>query len=189
MPQPVTSSLRGHLLLSAPHVRGDLFENTTIFLCSHDTEGAVGIIVNRPLETITFLELLNQFHIKTPAPMEHQPVFFGGPVEINRGFILHPTSTMLESSIAVNTDIALTANLNFFRENAAASNPKEVLVALGYAGWQSGQLETELKNGHWLTIPATKELLFEKSPAEKWPIAYKTLGINPAFFSHKTGTA
>ena len=186
---PTTNSLKGHLLLARPQMHDDIFSRSIIFICSHDADGAVGIIVNRPLESITFLELLNQFHIKSPPHFHDRPIFFGGPVDVNRGFILHPVAQMLESSVAVSDDIALTASLNFFRELLGDAENQRLIVALGYAGWGGGQLEKELKRGTWVHVKATPKILFDTPHEQKWQEAYKILGIDPFYLSPRTGSA
>lgn len=182
-------SLKGHILLAMPNMEDEVFGRAAIFICSHNKEGAVGIIVNRPLESVTFLELLTQFHIKSPQKFKNRPVFFGGPVDVNRGFILHSTDQMLESSIEINSDIALTVNLNFFRELLTEDLSKDLLVSLGYAGWGEGQLEQEIRSGNWLHVSATKEMLFADAHEEKWQKAFDELGVDPAYLAPRTGNA
>ena len=187
--KPTKSTLKGYLLIATPTVSDAVFGESLVYICTHDTDGAVGLIINRPLESVTFLELLTQFNMKSPDNLKDNPIFFGGPVDVNRGFILHPAAHMIESSIAINDEIALTANLSFFKEVVSYAAPNDILVTLGYAGWEAGQLEEELKQGQWLCIKPTPAILFGDDHDHKWRHAYESLGMNPAYIHPKTGQA
>jgi putative transcriptional regulator len=184
-------SLKGQLLLALPHMRDEIFDKSAILICSHDKEGAVGIIINRPLESVTFLELMAQFQMKSPKDFSNQPVFFGGPVDVNRGFILHTTNYVPDISLKICEEVALTASLDFFKTfpKEEQKEPIDILIALGYAGWGPGQLEEEIKKGSWVHVPATKELLFGVKSNKKWEKAIKKLGIQPQYLSWRTGSA
>lgn len=182
-------SLAGHILIATPNVQDDIFSESSILICSHDEKGAVGIILNRPLESVNFDELLNHLKIDSKTAFEDRKLYFGGPVEVNRGFVLHSNDYQTDYSITVNADVSITSNLTLFEELSKGTGPKDILVALGYAGWSAGQLEEEIQNNGWLTLPATHDLIFTADPQMKWQKALDILGINPTFLDPKTGTA
>lgn len=181
--------LTGQLLVSTPALNDTPFEKALVFLCAHSKEGAMGLIVNRKIEQITFSDLLEQLEL-TPSPsIMIKDVLYGGPVETIRGFVLHSSDYHHGGTLNVNENFALTATLDILKELAQGTGPKNALVALGYAGWGAEQLENEIKLNSWLSIPADSDLLFNLPMEKKWEAAYSKIGINPAMMSTATGNA
>jgi putative transcriptional regulator len=181
--------LTGHILLATPQMQDELFEHAAVFICSHDEEGAVGIILNKPLESITFLELLAHLKMEAPKELHADKIHFGGPVEMNRGFVLHSTDYMHPTSLEIHEYIAITSNLDVFKTIHEGKGPKDMLIALGYAGWGKGQLEQEIQESSWIHVPATPDLIFKKDSKDKWESAIRSLGIDSNFLATETGRA
>ncbi len=186
-------SLKGHLLLASPHIKDDVFGSSVIFVCTHDSEGALGVMVNRPLETVTFMELMAQLDLKSPPEHADKMVYFGGPVDVNRGFILH--EPLLEQHFSeeasITEDISLSTSLQYFKgmSDTKDRSSKNMIVAIGYAGWSTGQLEQEIKAGDWISMPAESQLVFETPPHELWEKAYSALNVEPYKLSDRVGFA
>jgi putative transcriptional regulator len=186
--------LRGHFLISMPGMGDPRFERCVIYLCSHSSAGAMGIIVNKLLEDITFTEIRNQL-IAEDQPEKNAesgpdvPVYLGGPVERGRGFVLHSADYSLEASLEVNSEINLTASIEIIEDIAHKSGPDKYLLALGYAGWGEGQLEAELAENSWLNCEATPEILFEPNPKAKYEGALALMGVDAALLSADAGHA
>ncbi|MEK9660753.1 MAG: YqgE/AlgH family protein [Alphaproteobacteria bacterium] len=181
--------LEGQLLIAMPAMTDERFERAVIYMCAHNEEGAMGLIVNKVLESISFDELLSQLDIE-PAQSDTVPrIHFGGPVESGRGFVLHSADYMQDSSIAVDDNTALTATIDILRDLAAGGGPKQKLLAIGYAGWGPGQLESEIHENAWLHAPVTEELLFGGDDESKWNRALKSLGVDVSLLSGTAGRA
>lgn len=181
-------SLAGQLLLAPPQVLDDVFDHSVILVCSHDETGAIGLIVNHPLDSITFLELLTHLQLAGGKKLAHKKVYLGGPVDMNRGFVLHSTDVLHDSSTIISRNIALTANSEFLN-TLQKTVPKHLLVTLGYSGWANGQLEEEIKEGRWIQMPARSKILFDTPDTKKWGASFDTIGIDPLYLSHEIGTA
>ncbi len=181
--------LAGHLLVAMPNMPDDRFSKTVIYMCAHNAEGAMGLVVNKPLETLSFPDLLEQLDI-IPSGM-HEPinVHFGGPVESGRGFVLHTPDYVQEATMVVNDDIALTATVDILQAIAEGSGPQKSLLALGYAGWGPGQLDSEIKANGWLHVEADPQLVFGGGMDDKWEQAMLKIGIDPRMLSDKAGHA
>ncbi len=182
-------SLSGHILLATPKMQDDVFATTCIFVCNHDHMGAAGIILNRPLESLTFSQLMDQLEVEIPADLNQDCLHFGGPVDINRGFVLHSEDYKNTSTIPVGGGLSLSSNIEFFKNLSIGKRPKKFLVALGYSGWGPGQLEEEIRENGWVHVPATAELIFEKNSSLKWKLAIDQLGFDIDFLDQRTGTA
>ena len=187
--------LTGQLLIAMPTMTDPRFERTVIYLCAHNDEGAMGLVVNKPMASITFTELLEQLDIPPGEPMVmDQLVLFGGPVESGRGFVLHSGDFMREGTMMVDDQalgdgVALTATLDILRAIADGQGPRHHALALGYAGWAPGQLDGEMQANGWLTAPADEEILFDRDLSTKWERAIAKLGISPAMLSGESGHA
>lgn len=184
------SSLEGQFLIAMPTMGDPRFDRSVIYMCAHGPDGAMGLVINKPADNISFPELLEQLKIETDADMHFDvPVQAGGPVEQGRGFVLHSTDYEQASTLRVAPDIGLTATVDVLRKIATGRGPKQALLALGYAGWGAGQLEAEISANGWLHGPADADLLFAHNFADKWEKALGTLGVDPALLSHDAGHA
>ena len=181
--------LEGQLLIAMPQMSDPRFERTVIYLCAHSPAGAMGLVINRALDHITFTELLKQLGVEVPTIENQIVVQFGGPVESGRGFVLHTADYVQESSLVVNDDIALTATVDVLKEMAAGSGPRHSLLALGYAGWAPGQLDAEIQANGWLNVAADPELIFGGNLDDKWTKALDKLGVNLSALSGIAGHA
>lgn len=181
--------LEGQLLLAMPGMMDSRFDRTVIYVCSYTDEGAMGLVVNRHLNSLTFSELLEQLEIEVDEPVSDIPVHAGGPVETGRGFVLHSTDYIQDSSLVVSESIALTATVDILKAIAEGRGPRHRLLALGYAGWSSGQLDQEIQSNGWLTCPANEQLIFETGPEDMWPRAMSMMGIDISMLSSHAGHA
>lgn len=182
-------SLKNHFLIALPSLREGLFAHSITYLCEHDATGAMGIIINRPLD-MSVDEVLEQLDLDDHHYTHQQPVFAGGPVHTDRGFVLHRrTPQHWEASIEVSSQIALTSSLDILNAIARDSGPTQSLIALGYAGWGAGQLETELQESSWLTLPADEQILFDVPAAQRVDAALAKLGISFAQLGSDSGHA
>ena len=181
--------LTGQLLIAMPSMQDPRFERSVIYLCAHSDKGAMGIVINRLFDSISFPDLLEQLEIETPAPPNDIRVHFGGPVETGRGFVLHSCDYLQESSLQVDETIALTATIDILQEIAKGSGPKRSLLALGYAGWSPGQLDAEIQANGWLTAEADEALLFDTDLAAKWNRAMEKIGLDISKLSGHAGHA
>lgn len=183
------SYLTGQFLIAMPGMPDDRFQQTVIYVCAHGPEGAMGLVVNKPMESISFPDLLEQLEITVPPEGQGIEVLFGGPVETGRGFVLHSPDYVQDATMLVDDDVALTATVDVLRAIAGGDGPRQSLLALGYAGWGPGQLDDEIKENGWLSVNADPELLFNTSVDSKWQGAMKKLGIDPLMLSDSAGNA
>lgn len=183
--------LSGHFLIAMPAMSDPRFAQTVIYMCAHDENGAMGLVVNKPLESVTFTDLLKTLEIEVPEGIAPQPlpVHAGGPVETSRGFVLHSKDYVCEGSMVIDDRLALTATLEVLRAVSADEGPDQALFALGYAGWAAGQLDQELQDNGWLTVPGDPALIFDEDNETKWMRALGKLGINPTSLSGDAGHA
>jgi len=181
--------LSGQLLIAMPGMPDPRFARTVIFLCAHNNEGAMGLVVNRAMKELTFEDLLEQLDIDLPDASGQIGVLAGGPVESGRGFVLHSADYMQEATMLVNDQIGLTATIDILRAIAVGDGPRKRLLALGYAGWGPGQLDSEIRDNGWLHVPADNELLFEVNLDAKWQVAMQKIGIDPSMLSDQAGHA
>ncbi len=187
----------GQLLIAMPGVMGDSFARSVVYLCAHSDDGAMGLIINKQAPNLSIRDLLVQLdiipedrRIRLPQPADSMPVLHGGPVETGRGFVLHSSDYHLESStLPVNDDVSLTATLEVLKALADGRGPEHALLALGYAGWAPGQLESEIQRNGWLTCAATPELIFETRLEDRYDRALASLGISAALLSSEAGHA
>jgi len=181
--------LQGEMLVAMPGMGDPRFTHTVIYVCSHGTGGAMGLIVNKPAKELKFAALLKQVGIKL-EPAEDLAVRFGGPVEVGRGFVLHTDDWEAPGATKPLEDgLALTATVDILREIARGKGPKMAALALGYAGWSAGQLEGELARNGWLTCPADRDLIFGSDDDGKWERAMRKIGVDPALLSARGGQA
>jgi putative transcriptional regulator len=182
--------LTSKLLIAMPGM-GDLrFERSVVFLCAHSPEGAMGLIVNKPAPDLALRDLLEQLGI-APGPRSIRlPIHVGGPVEHGRGFVLHSADYGRDgSTLGISGEFGMTATLEILEDIARGEGPRVALLALGYAGWGPGQLESEIQRNGWLTCDASEELVFATPDAEKWGSALGEIGVDARLLSSSAGRA
>ena len=182
-------SLAGQLLIAMPHMSDPRFVRTVIYMVAHTEDGAMGLVVNRLLESISFPDLLSQLGISMPERPREIRVHFGGPVETGRGFVLHSTDYIQDATLQVDDLVSLTATVDILRDIAGGDGPRHCLLALGYAGWGPGQLEHEIQNNGWLHAPADEDLVFGTDLDHKWDRAVKKIGVDLTKLSGASGHA
>jgi len=182
-------NLTHHFLIAMPNMVDPNFARTLTFICEHNDQGALGVVVNRPIE-MNLHALLEQISIP-PAGDDFKkvPVHFGGPVQVDRGFVLHMPVGQWQSTLAIGTEIGLTTSKDILEAVARGAGPAQILVTLGYAGWAPGQLEQELSQNAWLTVQAKADVIFERPPEARLPAAMGLLGIDFTHLSEQAGHA
>ncbi|MGB1110037.1 MAG: YqgE/AlgH family protein [Gammaproteobacteria bacterium] len=181
--------LTGQLLVAMPALADPNFRQTVTYLCEHTSEGALGIVINRPLE-LTLGEIFSHLDVTPEDPDSSDlPVYLGGPVQTDRGFVIHQPLRRWESTLKVSDTTGLTTSQDILRDIAIGRGPGQALVALGYAGWSAGQLEQEIRDNAWLNVPADDRILFETPVEERWERAVEKLGIDPQLLSTEAGHA
>ena len=181
-------SLQGHFLISTRQMPDPRFQEQVIYLCAHNDEGAMGLVVNNPSQEITLLDVLHGAGL--PVPEDSLPsVYIGGPVGTDSGFILYAAEETGYASLDVADDVFLSRDMRLLEEIARGQGPDDYLFLLGYAGWGPGQLETELMDNGWLTVPAGKEILFHTADDSKWKMAAYNYGIDISVFGDVIGYA
>jgi putative transcriptional regulator len=181
--------LTGQLLIAMPAMRDPRFARSVICVCAHNAEGAMGLVVNRLVGSVTFPDLLDQLGIDTGSVTEEIRVRFGGPVESGRGFVLHSEEYDHDSTLQVADRMALTATVDILQDIAQGRGPRRSLLALGYAGWGAGQLDAEIQSNGWLTVDADEQLVFDEDLDSKWERAIAKLGIDVSMLSSEAGRA
>lgn len=186
-------SLTHHFLIAMPAMADPNFSRTLTYICEHNADGALGIIVNRPMD-MSLATLFERVSIpleddRTAGQFAEKPVFFGGPVQTDRGFVLHRPSGDWQSTLKVADDIALTSSRDILQTMSETGEPHDVLVTLGYSGWAAGQLEWELSQNAWLTVAAEPQIIFGMAPEDRLPAAMKLLGVDFANLSDVAGHA
>ncbi len=185
---PVTA-LAGQLLVAMPQMQDHRFMRAVIYLCAHGTEGAMGLVVNKLVDTLTLSKLMDQLGIPAERLKVDTRVHFGGPVESGRGFVLHSADYTEDGTLVVGNNVALTATLDILRAIGRGEGPQRSLLALGYAGWGPGQLDHEIQANGWLHVPADDELVFDPNPKGKWRRALAKLGVDLSALSGDAGHA
>ena len=189
--ETTTSSynLTGHFLIAMPSLNDGFFNQAVTYICEHDETGSFGIIINQQTD-ITLKQVAKEMKITTDSDYnENQLVFIGGPVDQGRGFILHRPPGEWQSSLKVNENIALTTSKDILQAIVNNQGPADSIVALGYAGWSSGQLENEMANNTWLSCPADEQIIFNTPIEERWQAAAKLIGIDLSLLSSDAGHA
>jgi putative transcriptional regulator len=194
--KPGGSYLDGQMLIATPAMADDRFSRSVIYVCAHSSEGAMGIVVNQPAPNINFPDLLVQLDvIKEGEAIEISPrdeikILKGGPVETGRGFVLHSADFFIENStLPIDEGICLTATLDILKAIAKGDGPENAILALGYAGWAPGQLESEIQKNGWLHCSADAELIFGADNEHKYDKALRKIGIGPGMLSNEVGHA
>ncbi len=187
-PEPM--DLTAKLLIAMPGMGDPRFERSVVFMCAHSPEGAMGLIINKPMVDLKLSELVEQLEIGDGGCKRDRVVHYGGPVEPGRGFVLHSADySSAISTLEVDERFGMTATLDILEELAEGRGPRDAIMALGYAGWGPGQLEDEILANGWLTCEASAELVFATPDATKWEAALKTLGVDALTLSAAAGRA
>ncbi|WP_425043718.1 YqgE/AlgH family protein [Primorskyibacter sp. S87] len=183
--------LTGKLLIAMPGMGDPRFEHSVVFMCSHGEDGAMGLIINKPVPQLSLSDLFSQLEIEvTDDANGHPPVHFGGPVETTRGFVLHSSDYEANlHSMSVSDEISMTATLDILEDIAHGRGPRQKLLTLGYSGWGPGQLESEIATNGWLTTDTDLSLVFDLAHDERWSAALATLGVDPLTLSASAGHA
>lgn len=190
---PLDLNLTNHFLIAMPSMQDPVFGGTVVYLCEHSRRGAMGMVINRPTD-MTVSGLFDRIDLKLEIipdshPIGRQPVMFGGPVQDDRGFVLHTPAGKYSSSLKVTDEIAFTTSRDVLEAIAAGEGPAHVLMSIGYAGWGAGQLEREILANGWLTVPARADILFDLPLEERFHAAIKLLGIDPVMLASDAGHA
>lgn len=183
------TSLTNHFLIAMPGLQDPNFSRTVTYVCEHSAEGAMGIVINRPME-IQLGEVLAQLEIDPEASnVSNAPVYLGGPVQTDRGFVIHDGDFRFDSTLRVTDEIQVTTSRDVLEAIAKGRGPANRLIALGYAGWSSGQLEQEMIDNAWLSGPADGQILFSTPSAQRWQSAAQLLGVDLNLLSGQAGHA
>ena len=181
--------LTGQLLIAMPQMLDERFAKSVIYMCAHNDDGAMGLVVNKVLENINFPDLLQQLDLSPTVSGKDIRVHFGGPVEAGRGFVLHTADYVHDATMVVDDRIALTATTDILRDIAGGDGPQNSLLALGYAGWGPGQLDAEIQANGWLSLDADDNLVFGVDPASAWRGSLAKMGIDVSMLSGDAGHA
>lgn len=181
--------LAGQLLVATPVIDSGCFQKSVIYVFAHGADGAMGLIINQPLELVNYSALLEGMNLPKDAEAREIPVFFGGPVERSRGFVIHSTDYYRDFSLARSGELAVTASSAILGDIVSGKGPRKAALIVGYAGWNAGQLEAEIEQNSWISVPASEALMFGTDNDLKWATASKSLGIDMAFFSTTVGHA
>jgi putative transcriptional regulator len=177
------------LLVAMPNMADPTFNRTVAYVCEHNENGALGIIINRPMN-MDIRAVLDQMSLEIiPADLLEQPVLRGGPVQENRGFVLHQTQSKWDATTTVGASIFVTTSQDILVDLAAGRGPDRLVIALGYSGWGPGQLEEEILQNAWLTVPALPELIFDTPYEQRWKAAALSIGIDPVQLGPQAGHA
>jgi putative transcriptional regulator len=179
-----------HFLIAMPALNDPMFKRSVTYICEHNAEGAMGIVINHPLD-VTVADLLNQLQIEfdKKSPVARSAVCAGGPVQSDRGFVLHSPKAGYSSSLELNDGLMVTTSKDILMDLTTSAAPEKFMLALGYAGWTAGQLEQEMADNSWLVIPADNSIIFDFSHAEKWQTATGKMGIKPWQLTTEAGHA
>jgi putative transcriptional regulator len=182
-------NLTNHFLIAMPNMADPYFSRTLTFICEHNEQGALGVVVNRPIE-MTLGALFDRLCLRlTSQILVNEPVYFGGPVQTDRGFVLHQPLGEWQSTLSVRDKVGLTTSKDILEAVGQGGGPHKILVTLGYAGWAAGQLENEIKQNAWLTVEAKDAIIFDTPTEERLPAAMKLLGLDFATLSEEVGHA
>lgn len=192
----IQDSFEGRFLIAMPNMGDTRFEKSVVYICAHSEDGAMGFIVNKEVSSPDIREFFTQVGIveedeleKLKPSIEPLRLHSGGPVEPGRGFVLHSSDYRAESTLDISDGVCLTATLEILRAIATGKGPKQKLMALGYSGWSSGQLEEEIASNGWLTGPAESDIIFGDKTAQKYDMALMGMGVDPALLSTQAGHA
>ena len=181
--------LTNHFLIAMPNMVDPYFARTLTLICEHSDKGALGVVVNRPIE-MTLGTLFERLSLRLSSDiLVNEPVYFGGPVQTDRGFVLHQPPGKWQATLAVHDRMGLTTSKDILEAVGQGGGPRKMLVTLGYSGWAAGQLENEIKQNAWLTVEARDAIIFDTPAEERLPAAMKLLGVDFAKLSEEAGHA
>ena len=181
--------LTGQILVAMPQMQDPRFSRSVVYMCAHTANGAMGLVLNKLVDNVTFPDLLEQLNIGSGAAGEGIHVHFGGPVETGRGFVLHSADYVQDATMKIDEQVALTATVDILKAIAEGEGPNSALLALGYAGWGPGQLDEEIQANGWLSVAADPDLVFGEPLDSKWDMAMAKIGINSSHLSGDAGHA
>lgn len=187
--QDLSGYLTGQFLLAMPYMQDPRFEKAVIYICGHDTNGAMGLVVNKYLGNLTLKGLLEYLNLPQESINRDLPIYFGGPNDTGRGFVLHSDDFSHPGTVLIQNHIALTATVDVLQSIAQGDGPKDCLLAMGYVGWAPGQLDSELHSNRWLQVDGDPETLFHVPIEKKWEMAIAKLGVAPEALSEEFGQA
>ena len=182
-------NLTGQIIVSMPSLEDERFYKTVIYICAHSSEGSMGIIINKKIDYDLYPDLLQQLGIDKPLNNKKLFIRYGGPVESGRGFVLHSDDMVRKETLNIDKGVALTSTAEFFDDLSKGKGPKNCILALGYAGWQPGQLESEIMRNSWMSLSVDNSFLFDDEVSRKWSQAYKLMGFDPNSLSFQSGNA
>jgi len=183
------TSLSNHLLIAMPSLNNDHFSHSVTLVCEHSDKGALGIMLNKPLG-MKFSDVLEQMKLTASDPIvAAQPVLRGGPVHTDRGFVLHRPGGEWDSTHRVSDAVQVTTSRDILAALARGEGPKDAFIALGYAGWEPGQLDREMLDNAWLSLPMNDKLVFDMPYEDRWQAAWQLLGVDSSRISHLSGHA
>mgnify|MGYP003388373288 FL=1 len=182
-------NLTGQVIVSMPALEDERFFKTVIYMCAHSSEGSMGIIINKKIDYDLYPDLLEQLGIDKPLGNKKLFIRYGGPVESGRGFVLHSDEMIRKETLNIDKGVALTSTAEFFDDLSEGKGPKNSILALGYAGWGPGQLESEIIQNSWMTLSIDSNFLFDDEITRKWNQAYKIIGIDPNNLTYNSGRA
>lgn len=182
-------SLANQFLVAMPNMLDPNFSGAVVFVCEHNEQGALGMIINKPTE-LTLDDLFDRIEIPLHNQKLHRlPLYYGGPVQVERGFVLHRPLGHWSSSLPIGIDLGMTTSRDILQAAAQAQGPEQILVTLGYAGWSAGQLEQEISQNAWLNVPVQHDLIFDVAPELRFVSAYQLLGVDPLQMAPQAGHA
>lgn len=180
--------LRNHLLIAMPGMADGHFDHSVTLLCEHTADGAMGLVLNRPTD-LKLDEMLSQMDLEIQGNVVDGAVYWGGPVQNERGFVLHNDPRDWESTLQVSDDLFLTTSRDILDAVASGEGPEQLFVTLGYAGWGAGQLEEEILQNSWISAQASNPIIFSTRPEDRWHASLALLGVDPGFLSGQAGHA
>ncbi|MGZ8293331.1 MAG: YqgE/AlgH family protein [Telluria sp.] len=187
-----TLNLANHFLIAMPSMQDPIFGGAVVYVCEHNDKGVLGVVINKPTD-MTMDVLFDRIDLKVSeglhADVVNEPIMFGGPVQDDRGFVLHSPGGRYSSSLSVTDEVAFTTSIDVLEAVAAGDGPQRILVSIGYAGWSPGQLEDELSRNGWLTVGADAHVLFDLPIEQRYTAAIKLLGIDPLMLASEAGHA
>jgi putative transcriptional regulator len=182
-------NLTNHFLIAMPNMVDPYFAKSLTYICEHNEQGALGLVVNRPIE-MTLGTLFERLSLPlSSADLGSEPVYFGGPVQTDRGFVLHQPVGQWQSTLSVRDSVGLTTSKDVLEAVGQGGGPSKILVTLGYSGWAAGQLENEIRQNAWLTVEAKNAIIFDMPAEERLPAAMQLLGVDFAKLSEEAGHA
>ena len=185
----MTQFLEGQLLIATPAITDERFLKSVIFICSHDKNHAMGLVLNKINKDVNFKIFCDLMSINTINFNNNKNVRIGGPMDTNRGFVLHSSDHVLPDTKIISQSFGMTSSIDIIKEIASGKGPNSSIITVGYSGWFSGQLESELKENSWLTLPATPEIVFNTELSSFWELSLNELGIKPSQISSNFGNA